>query len=457
MQQRSAWACDCCRLRRPTAAANSAIEKLRYLLATVYPAIPFEPVAKMLKRNVDEQSGLVDFFDYLTVMDFVLNYTPPDPALLYGTNTHMWHTLPLCVTIANAAVLCLFGTVSDDKALDSANAFFTFLYGVEIGAKMFALRPGRFFRSASNKIDFVLVVGAVLAQILTVVIIFEAKSFWRSWASLPLLRLFHLNPPLRKTVRECRVAVLTLVPGFAVPALLFYLGAIGGMQLFHGKVHTESGYPGQFNSFDDFGSALLTLWCVCLGSWSRTLLGPAGGAGPHGQVDWNVGDAPYGLVDGMEHHKPGPDIAGGPLAAGQHDAAAAFTSMAASWYLLFWRLLTVSTFAATLVRTAAARSAAAAVQRKADEAAAAASAALGEPAEYGMPKGAVAAQGLPALKTDAEREHVSTLLAGVQRLHAELAVMDHAPPGPDHGGKGGAYRADGEGAQPPGTLMLEGP
>ena len=86
-------------------------------------------------------------------------------------------------------------------------------------------------------------------------------------------------------------------------------------------------------------------------------------------MDWNVGDAPYGLVDGMEHHKPGPDIAGGPLAAGQHDAAAAFTSMAASWYLLFWRLLTVSTFAATLVRTAAARSAAAAVQRKADEAA----------------------------------------------------------------------------------------
>lgn len=32
--------------------------------------------------QVDEQSGLVDFFDYLTVMDFVLQYEPPDPALL---------------------------------------------------------------------------------------------------------------------------------------------------------------------------------------------------------------------------------------------------------------------------------------------------------------------------------------------------------------------------------------
>ena len=33
-------------------------------------------------EQVEEQSGLVDFFDYLTVMDFVLQYEPPDPALL---------------------------------------------------------------------------------------------------------------------------------------------------------------------------------------------------------------------------------------------------------------------------------------------------------------------------------------------------------------------------------------
>ncbi len=195
----------------------------------------------------------------------------------------------MCITIANVMVLSLFGTVGDDKSLDSANSFFTFLYAVEIGAhylsrsccpiispvhsfaypvsscydilsilstpvaslvclptpgaKMFALRPGRFFRSSSNKIDFVLVVAAIIAQIMTVILIFEHKSFWRCWASLPLLRLFILTPPLRKTLTECRLAIVALMPGFAVPCLLFYLGAIGGMQLFHGKVHTESGYP----------------------------------------------------------------------------------------------------------------------------------------------------------------------------------------------------------------------
>ena len=193
---------------------------------------------------------------------------------------------------------------------------------------------------------------------------------------------------------ECRRAIVALMPGFAVPCLLFYLGAIGGMQLYHGKVHAESGYPvrlsvchtvctlrgpgkfltvllwrlwwlwwvlfslsllaqGQFNTFDDFGSALQTLFQVMLGGWARTLLGPAGGAGPHGEVDWNVGDAKYGLIDGMEKFKPGPDIEGGPLRGGQVDASAAFTTMSASWYLLCWRLVTYSCFLAALGRCAA--------------------------------------------------------------------------------------------------------
>lgn len=251
-------------------------------------------------------------------------------------------------------------------------------------------------------------------------------------------------------MNELSKSVIKLGPGFAVPCLMFYLGAVGGMQLFYGKVHAESGYPGQFNTFDSFGSAMQTLWQVLLGGWSRTLLGPAGGAGPHGDVDWNVGDAKYGLVDGMEAFKPGPDITGGPLRGGQVDASAAFTSMSCSWYLIFWRLMTYSCFSAMLVKAAAQQAVAAAVQRKIDEDVAAASAALGEPAEYGRPRGTGAAQGLPALKSDAERDHVTTLLAGVQRLHAELTVMDAAP-------KPGHQQGLGQQGQPPGMLMLDGP
>ena len=143
---------------------------------------------------------------------------------------------------------------------------------------------------------------------------------------------------------------------------------------------------GQFNTFDNFSAALQTLFQVLLGGWARTLLGPAGGAGPHGQVDWNVGDAKYGLIDGMEKFKPGPDILGGPLRGGQIDASAAFTSMSASWYLLCWRLVTYSCFLSALGRCAAHHAAAAAVQRHLDEAAAAASAAAAVAAEVAGPR-----------------------------------------------------------------------
>ena len=258
-----------------------SIEKLRYLLATIYPTVPFEPVAAKLRRNVEEQSGLVDFFDYLVVMDSVLKYEAPDPMLLY--HTHLWHTLPLGCVVLNGLLLALFGSVGSDAAVDSANAFFTFLYGVEIGAKLFALRPTRFWRSATNRIDASLVTASIVAQIMTIILIFEDKSFWRCWASLPLLRVFILSRTLREACQDCARAASEVLPGFAAVVLLTYGFAVGGMQLFTGSISTESGYPGQFLSFDDFASTLLLLWQVLNGGWARTLLGPAHGAGPHGE------------------------------------------------------------------------------------------------------------------------------------------------------------------------------
>ena len=109
-----------------------SIEKLRYFLSTSYPAVPFEQIAQMLRRNVEEQSGLLDFFDYCTVMDIVVAHRDPDAVLFYST--HKWHTLPLLVVMLNGVVLAFRGTFHDAATLDSVHAFFIFLYAVEIGA-----------------------------------------------------------------------------------------------------------------------------------------------------------------------------------------------------------------------------------------------------------------------------------------------------------------------------------
>lgn len=398
-----------------------SIEKLRYMLATIYPSVPFEPIASKLKHNVEQQSGLVDFFDYLMVMDSVLNYEAADPMLLY--HTHLWHTLPLFCVIVNAIVLALFGSISSDATVDSLNAFFTFLYGVEMGAKMFALRPTRFFRSYTNRIDAGLVMASIVAVIMTIIHIFEAKSFWRCWASLPLLRVCILSRSLRNAFEDSGNAAMAASPGFAAFVLLAYIFAIGGMQLFHGSLATESGYPGQLLTFDHFADALLLLMQVTSGGWSRTLLGPANGAGPHGERVWTVGTSQYGAMEGMEDWKEGPTILGGPLRAGQVDAAMSRGSRAASWYLLIFRFVAVSLLATTFLRALTAAALSRARRRQHTEAVEAAGG--GTTKVQGRPIAAVAADGLPALQPG-ERDHVADMLAGVQRIQAEMLILSQS-------------------------------
>ena len=103
-----------------------SIEKLRYFLSTSFPQMPFEPIAQTLKRNIEQQSGLLNFFDYCTVMDMVAHHEP-DVLQLYST--HMWHTLPLICVLCNMGLLALHGWVTDEAMLDGFNAFFVFLYG----------------------------------------------------------------------------------------------------------------------------------------------------------------------------------------------------------------------------------------------------------------------------------------------------------------------------------------
>ena len=124
---------------------------------------------------------------------------------------------------------------------------------------------------------------------------------------------------------------------------------------------------------------------------------------------------------GMESWKEGPAIAGGPTRAGQVDAAAAFGSKTASWYLVVYRVLVMSMLGTVFLRAAANLALSRARQRQLDEAVAAAGAPV---RQQGVPRAATAAAGLPGPKTAEERDHVAHMLAGVQRLQAEMMVMD---------------------------------
>eukprot|EP01050_Picozoa_sp_SAG11_P008426 SAG11_NODE_742_length_7408_cov_21.226023_6_plen_746_part_00 len=319
-----------------------SVEKLRYFLATAYPAVPFEPIAQKLRHNVEEQSGLLDFFDFCSVMDMVIAHRDPDAVLFYST--HKWHTLPLVIVLLNGSTLALHGTIKDAAALDSVNAFFIFLYAVEIGTKIFAIRPTRFWRSSCNRFDAILVIAAIVAQVTRIVTVIEHLAAWRAVTALPMLRVFSLVSWLRRPLVDCFGSTVDVFPAISLVLLISYTAAVVGSQCFAGQVAVESGYPvrtpderdeilherlptldlfagaqGQFLSFDSFDSAVLVLLQVAIGGWSRVLLGGVGSS----YNDDQIAEA---------------------TAAGRVEILPGSTPLV-TWYLIGYRALTLSTFA----------------------------------------------------------------------------------------------------------------
>jgi hypothetical protein len=63
---------------------------------------------------------------------------------------------------------------------------------VEIGTKLFAVRPVRFWRSSCNRVDLLLVLVAIAAQVTTIIHVLEQKALWRACTALPMMRIFTL-------------------------------------------------------------------------------------------------------------------------------------------------------------------------------------------------------------------------------------------------------------------------
>jgi hypothetical protein len=131
----------------------------------------------------------------------------------------------------------------------------------------------------------------------------------------------------------------------------------------------------------------------------------------------------YGLLEGMEPWKEGPTILGGPVRPGQVDPAHAVGNRWVSWYLLLFRLIAVSMVGATAVRACLAVAMDRGERRRHEARVAAAGGAAVE--QFGQPAGVAVAAGLPSLKTEQQRDHVANMLMGVQRLQAEVTVMEH--------------------------------
>ena len=258
-----------------------SIERLRYLLSFGYTEVPFEPIAAVLARNVHEQAGLLDFFDFQTVMNMVIKYRPANSLL----NTRVWITLPLGVVLSNVAVLALHGVVKPLQ-LDAVNSFYSFLYAVELGTKVFAMTPSVFWQSSCNRCDLILVSAALCAQVSTIIWIYETRGLLRMVCALPVLRIFVLTEFLRVPLVDMLRSVATNAAAAALLPMFVYSAAIVGMEFLSGTLSAPSGYPGQSLNFNDFPSALLCLLQATIGGWSLLLLDAKDGADAARRGSW---------------------------------------------------------------------------------------------------------------------------------------------------------------------------
>uniref|UniRef100_A0A4W4FM08 Voltage-dependent calcium channel alpha-1 subunit IQ domain-containing protein n=1 Tax=Electrophorus electricus TaxID=8005 RepID=A0A4W4FM08_ELEEL len=160
-----------------------------------------------------------------------------------------------------------------DAALKHLNTAFTVLFSVECVLKILAFGFMNYFRDTWNIFDFITVLGSITE----IVVDLQSASFNMSF--LKLFRAARLIKLLRQGY-TIRILLWTFVQSFkALPyvclliAMLFFIYAIIGMQVFGNIKLNEETHINQHNNFKTFFGALMLLFRSATGeSWQEIML-----------------------------------------------------------------------------------------------------------------------------------------------------------------------------------------
>nr|XP_021335320.1 voltage-dependent P/Q-type calcium channel subunit alpha-1A isoform X4 [Danio rerio] len=166
-----------------------------------------------------------------------------------------------------------------DKVLKNLNIVFTTFFFMESILKIIAFGVRNFFRDAWNIFDFVSVIGSITDILVTELV--------NNFINLSFLRLFRAAR-LIKLLRQgetIRILLWTFVQSFkALPyvclliAILFFIYAIIGMQLFGNLALDDEGAINEHNNFRTFFMALMLLFRSATGeAWHDIMLSCLGG------------------------------------------------------------------------------------------------------------------------------------------------------------------------------------
>ncbi|XP_030062440.1 voltage-dependent R-type calcium channel subunit alpha-1E [Microcaecilia unicolor] len=164
-----------------------------------------------------------------------------------------------------------------ELALKYLNIAFTILFSLECILKIIAFGFLNYFRDTWNIFDFITVVGSITEIILTDSKLVNTSSFNMSF--LKLFRAARLIKLLRQGY-TIRILLWTFVQSFkALPyvclliAMLFFIYAIIGMQVFGNIRLDENSHINRHNNFRSFWSSLMLLFRSATGeAWQEIML-----------------------------------------------------------------------------------------------------------------------------------------------------------------------------------------
>merc|ERR1719412_569967 len=221
-------------------------------------------------------------------IDFAINATPLErymPEERVGFKYRLWRIVEstpfeyfiMTLIVLNTILLMMKyhgAPLILTDVLSYMNFTFTFCFTVECALKLISFGPGSYFKDAWNTFDFVTVVGSIIDALMV--------EFAKNFINVGFLRLFRAAR-LVKLLRQgytIRILLWTFVQSFkALPyvilliAMLFFIYAIIGMQVFGNMEFDPDTDYNRHNHFQTFGAGILVLFrCATGEAWPNIML-----------------------------------------------------------------------------------------------------------------------------------------------------------------------------------------
>uniref|UniRef100_A0A3Q1EF96 Voltage-dependent L-type calcium channel subunit alpha n=1 Tax=Acanthochromis polyacanthus TaxID=80966 RepID=A0A3Q1EF96_9TELE len=197
----------------------------------------------------------------------------------------------LCLAVQHYGQSTLFNYV-----MDILNMVFTAVFTVEMVLKLIAFKPRHYFADAWNTFDALIVVGSVVDIAITEVNNTEDSArisitFFRLFRVMRLVKLLSRGEGIR-TLLWTFIKSFQALPYVALLiAMLFFIYAVIGMQVF-GKIAMVDGtHINRNNNFQTFPQAVLLLFrCATGEAWQEIMLACMPGKLCDPESDYNPGE-----------------------------------------------------------------------------------------------------------------------------------------------------------------------